>query len=86
MRSTLHRLLLARPYKPRNPIMRAVFSLLGLLFLFGVCILAIFIGLFMLVSSVLLKRVGKLGRAETSGKVIDAEYAVVQPHQAGLTR
>lgn len=87
MRNIFHRLLLARPNKPRNPVLKAVFSVLGLFFLFGVCVFAIFVGVFMLIASYLLKRIGKKTAAAHPGAdVLDAEYTVVEKSPAGLSR
>lgn len=79
MRNIFHRLLLARPNKPRNPVLKAVFSVLGLFFLFGVCVFAIFVGVFMLIAGFLLKRLGKKAVAGPSARdALDAEYTVVE--------
>ena len=87
MRSIFHRLLLTRPNKPRNPVLKAVFSVLGLFFLFGVCVFAIFVGVFMLVASFLLKRLGKKpATARSDADVLDAEYAVIEKSTISLSR
>jgi uncharacterized membrane protein len=87
MRNIFHRLLLVRPNKPRNPVLKAVFSVLGLFFLFGVCVFAIFVGVFMLIASFLLKRIGKKTAAAHSGAdVLDAEYTVVEKSRVSLSR
>ena len=87
MRNIFLRLLLVRPNKPRNPVLKAVFSVLGLFFLFGVCVFAIFVGVFMLIASFLLKRLGKKATAAPSGgDVLDAEYTVVEKSPISLTR
>lgn len=87
MRSIFHRLLLARPNKPRNPVLKAVFSVLGLFFLFGVCVFAIFMGVFMLIASFLLKRLGKKATAEPSrADILDGEYTVVEKSPISLSR
>jgi hypothetical protein len=87
MRSIFHRLLLTRPNKPRNPVLKAVFSVLGLFFLFGVCVFAIFVGVFMLVASFLLKRLGKKpATARSDADVLDAEYTVIEKSTISLSR
>ncbi|WP_297799578.1 hypothetical protein [Arenimonas sp. GDDSR-1] len=87
MRNIFHRLLLVRPNKPRNPVLKAVFSVLGLFFLFGVCVFAIFVGVFMLIASFLLKRLGKKAAASQSGgDVLDGEYTVVEKSPISLSR
>lgn len=86
MRNIFHRLLLVRPNKPRNPVLRAVFSVLGLFFLFGVCVFAIFVGVFMLIASFLLKRLGKKPTAAHSrADVLDGEYTVVEKSPISLS-
>jgi hypothetical protein len=87
MRSIFHRLLLARPNKPRNPVLKAVFSVLGLFFLFGVCVFAIFMGVFMLITSFVLKRLGKKTTpAPSRADVLDGEYTVVDKSPISLSR
>jgi hypothetical protein len=87
MRSIFHRLLLTRPNKPRNPVLKAVFSVLGLFFLFGVCVFAIFVGVFMLVASFLLKRLGKKpATVRSDADVLDAEYTVIEKSTISLSR
>jgi hypothetical protein len=87
MRSIFHRLLLARPNKPRNPVLKAVFSVLGLFFLFGVCVFAIFMGVFMLIASFVLKRLGKkTTTAPSRPDVLDGEYTVVDKSPISLSR
>ncbi|MBP7891709.1 MAG: hypothetical protein KAZ58_02265 [Arenimonas sp.] len=87
MRSIFHRLLLTRPNKPRNPVLKAVFSVLGLFFLFGVCVFAIFVGVFMLVASFLLKRLGKKpATARSDADVLNAEYTVIEKSTISLSR
>jgi len=67
--------------------LKAVFSVLGLFFLFGVCVFAIFVGVFMLIASFLLKRMGKKTAAAQSGAdVLDAEYTVVEKSPVSLSR
>jgi len=80
MRTLFHRFLISRPNKPKNPLLKMVLSVLGLFFLFGVCVFAIVVGVFMLISSFLLKLVGKkmARRSNNSGSVLDAEYTVVK--------
>ena len=87
MRILFHRLLSARPHKPKNPLLKMVFSLLGLFLLFGVCVFAIVVGVAMLVAGAILRAVGrKTARPRAGGDIIDAEYAVVEKSPAGLLR
>lgn len=87
MRILFHRLLLARPHKPKNPLLKTVFSVLGLFLLFGVCVFAIVAGVVMLVAGALLRMIGrKTVRPTTVGDVIDADYAVVEKAPVGLLR
>lgn len=89
MRILFHRLLSARPQKPKNPLLKMAFSVLGLFLLFGVCVFAIVVGVGMLVAGAVLRAIGgKTARpaAAATGDVIDAEYAVVDKSSAGLLR
>ncbi len=88
MRILFHRLLSARPHKPKNPLLKMAFSVLGLFLLFGVCVFAIVVGVAMLVAGAILRLIGrKVARpADADSDVIDAEYAVVEKSPAGLLR
>jgi hypothetical protein len=87
MRRLLHRILLSRPNKPRNRLLKAVLSVFGLFFLFGVCVFAIFVGVLMLVASFVLKLIGKKSlRQQTGSTVLDAEYSVVKKSPVVLPR
>jgi hypothetical protein len=64
MRNIFHRILLARPNKPRN-----------------------FVGVFMLIASFLLKRLGKkTAAAPSAADVLDGEYTVVDKSPISLPR
>ncbi len=87
MRRLLHRILLSRPNKPRNPLLKIVLSVFGLFFLFGVCVFAIFVGVLMLIASFVLKFIGKKTiRQPADGTILDAEYSVVKKSPAVLPR
>lgn len=87
MRRLLHRILLSRPNKPRNPLLKIVLSVFGLFFLFGVCVFAIFVGVLMLIASFVLKLIGKKTLRQQSGSaVLDAEYSVVKKSPVVLPR
>jgi hypothetical protein len=87
MRRLLHRILLSRPNKPRSRLLKAVLSVFGLFFLFGVCVFAIFVGVLMLVASFVLKLIGKKSlRQQTGSTVLDAEYSVVKKSPVVLPR
>lgn len=83
----LHRIMAARPHKPRNPFVKALLSVFGLFLLFGVCVFAIVAGVFMLIASFLLKRFGKKSLRRGSGPdVLEGEYSVVRPSRISLPR
>lgn len=83
----LHRLMAARPHKPRNRLLKAVLSVFGLFFLFGVCLFAIVAGVFMLIASFLFKRFGKKSlRAHADADILEGEYSVVRPSRVSLPR
>ena len=82
-----HRIMSARPNKPRNPLLKAVLSGFGLFFLFGVCVFAIVAGVFMLIVGFLLKRFGKKSlRRQSGADVLEGEYSVVRPSRITLPR
>lgn len=83
----LHRLMSVRPNKPRNPLLKAVLSVFGLFFLFGVCLFAIVAGVFMLIAGFLLKRFGKKSlRPHAGADILEGEYSVVRPSRISLPR
>jgi hypothetical protein len=85
MRRLLHRLLLSRPAKPKNPLLKIVLSVFGVFFLFGVCVFAIFVGVMMLIASFVLKLIGKKTlRPQPDNSVLDAEYSVVKKAPSAL--
>jgi hypothetical protein len=87
MRTLFHRLLLARPNKPKNPILKMTFAVLGMFLLFGVCILAIVAGVFMLIAGAALKLVGKKAmRTRQPADVLDAEYTVIKKVPVSIPR
>lgn len=87
MRILFHRLLLSRPNKPKNPLLKMTFAVLGVFFLFGVCVLAIVVGVFMLIASFALKLIGKkIFRAKPQSDVLDAEYTVIKKSHVSISR
>lgn len=87
MRILFHRLLLSRPNKPKNPLLRIVFSFFGLILLLGACAIALVAGAFMLLTGLVLKLVGnKTTRRASPSNVLDAEYSVVKKSSIPLTR
>lgn len=66
------------PRKPRNPLLRIMFGLLGLALLAVLLVVAVFVGAVMIVAGLL----GRLwlGRAKPAAgaRVVDAEYRVVR--------
>lgn len=87
MRILFHRLLLARPNKPKNPILKMTFAVLGMFLLFGVCVLAIVAGVFMLIAGAALKLIGKKAmRTPQPADALEAEYTVIKKSPAGIPR
>ena len=87
MRILFHRLLLARPSKPKNPLLKMTFAVLGMFLLFGVCMLAIVAGVFMLIASFALKLIGKKAiRASAADNALDAEYTVIRKAPVGISQ
>jgi hypothetical protein len=85
MRRLLHRLLLSRPAKPKNPLLKIVLSVFGVFFLFGVCVFALFVGVLMLIASAMLKLIGKkTARPQAGNSVLEAEYSVVKKAPSAL--
>lgn len=87
MRILFHRLLLKRPNKLKNPLLKIVFAVFGLILLLGACAIALVAGAFMLMIGFVLKLVGKKSkRSPATSDVIDAEYSVVEKSSLSLTR
>ena len=89
MRILFHRLLLTRPNKPKNPLLKVVFAIFGLILLLGACAIALVAGAFMLLIGFVLKLFGNKPTRNPShyndNTVIDAEYSVVKKSSASLT-
>ncbi len=86
MRILFHRLLLSRPNKPKNPLLKMTFAVVGVFLLFGVCVLAIVAGVFMLIAGFVLKMLGKkVFRAKPSTDALDAEYTVIKKSRLNIS-
>lgn len=72
----LHRL---RPSRPRHPLLRVVFALLGLGLVVVLVVGGVFVGLGMLAFRGARRLMGARKAAAPQGKVLDAEYRVVEP-------
>jgi hypothetical protein len=87
MRILFHRLLLSRPNKPKNALVRIAFSIFGLVIILGACAIALIAGMFMLLTGLILKLVGKKPQRTTrQSDVLDAEYSVVKKSALPLSR
>ena len=79
----LHRL---RPSRPRNPLLRLGFALLGLLLLAVLVVGGVFIGLGMLAFRAA-RRLMRARKATTRpGQVLEGEYSVVRPRAVASGR
>jgi hypothetical protein len=72
----LHRL---RPSRPRHPLLRVGFALLGLGLVVVLVVGGVFVGLGMLAFRGLQRLMGTRKAAATQGQVLEAEYRVVAP-------
>ena len=73
----LHRL---RPSRPRHPLLRVAFALLGVVLLLVLLAGGVFIGLGMLAFRAVQRLRGGRGAPKAAaGNVLDGEYRVVQP-------
>ncbi|MGH8109911.1 MAG: hypothetical protein ACREO1_14465 [Arenimonas sp.] len=83
----MHRVFSYCPSKPRSPLMRLLFGLLGLTLLAFLLVFGIFIGAAMLLFAAarrLLSSRRPASVANQPGDVIDAEYHVVDKSQASI--
>ncbi|GAB3729049.1 hypothetical protein GCM10028794_03130 [Silanimonas algicola] len=71
----LHRL---RPTRPRSPLLRIGFALLGVALLLVLLVGGVFIGLGMLAFRAV-QRLMRARKAKAAGDVLEAEYRVVAP-------
>ena len=78
----LHRL---RPSRPRNPLLRIGFALLGVALLLVLLVFGVFIGLGMLAFR-LGQRLFAARRAAAGKAVLDGEYRVVDPRAVTQSR
>ena len=78
MQVFIHRLFSARPHKPRNPLLKLAFGLIGVALLAVLLVFGLVAGLGML----LFAAVRRMGRASPApqaadARIIEGEYAVV---------
>jgi len=81
----MHRLFLMRPAKPRNPLLRLLFGLIGVALLALLVVFGLFIGLGMLLFAAVrrMMRPAQPTPARADG-TIEGEYRVVEKHQPSL--
>lgn len=83
----MHRVFSYCPSKPRNPLMRLLFGMLGLLLLAFLLVFGVFIGAAMLLFAAtrrLLASRNPAAIAKQPDNVLDAEYRVVEKKQASI--
>lgn len=78
----LHRL---RPTRPRNPLLRVGFALLGVALLLVLLVGGVFVGLGMLAFRAA-QRLARARKAKAAGEVLEAEYRVVTPRAVPQAR
>jgi len=78
----LHRL---RPSRPRHPLLRVGFALVGVAVLLVLLVGGIFVGVGMLAFSAV-RRMRRVRRAGASPRVLQAEYRVVTPRAVSHSR
>lgn len=78
----LHRL---RPTRPRSPLLRIGFALLGVALLLFLVVGGIFVGLAMLAFRAV-QRLMRSRKAPVAGQVLEAEYRVVNPRAVPQAR
>ena len=78
----LHR---RRPTRPRNPLLRIGFALLGVAFLLVLLVGGVFVGLGMLAFRAA-QRLARARKAKGQGEVLEAEYRVVTPRAVPQAR
>ena len=83
----VHRLFSFTPSKPRHPLLRIAFGLLGLVLLALLVVFGLFIGLGMLLFAAarrMLRRAPVAAPARVEG-AIDGEFSVIDKNQASLS-
>lgn len=65
------------PRKPRNPLLRVVFGVLGLALLALLLVVGLFVGAAMLVGGALLRLLRQRGKPVADKRVVDGEYRVM---------
>ena len=84
----VHRIFTYQPSKPRHPLLRLVFGLLGLVLLAVLVVVGLFVGLGMLLFAAFRRMLrGPVAVAPRSAEesVIEGEYSVVDKQPASLT-
>lgn len=74
------------PRKPRNPLLRALLGVVGVLLLAALLVVGVFAGLAMLAGGLLLRLLRQRGRPAPASRVVEAEYRVVPKTGAPLLR
>lgn len=79
---------LFEPRKPRHPLVRLGFGLLGLAILAALVFVGVFVGAVMILAGVAWKLLGKPGKraAADAGHVVEGEYRVVSKPVLPLSR
>lgn len=81
----IHRAFTYCPGKPRNPLLRLLLGLLGLVLLLVLVVVGLFVGLGMLLFAAL-RRLSRPGRARVAGTdALDGEYTVVEKRSPTLS-
>ena len=85
----VHRIFTYQPSKPRHPLLRLVFGLLGLVLLAVLVVVGLFVGLGMLLFAAFRRMLRGAAAAPAAQKVeenvIDGEYSVVDKRPATLS-
>ena len=84
----VHRIFTDQPSKPRHPLLRLVFGLLGLVLLAVLVVAGLFVGLGMLLFAAfrrMLRAPAAAAPREVEESVIEGEYSVVDKRPATLT-
>ena len=80
----IHRVFTYSPSKPRDPLMRLLVGLLGMVLMLVLVVVGLFVGLGMLVFAAVRRLFRTSPRQAATSEALDGEYTVVEKRSASL--
>lgn len=80
----IHRVFSYSPHKPRNPLLRLLVGMLGLVLMLVLLVVGLFVGLGMLMFAAVRRLARPTPRNPAADRALDGEYTVVEKRSASL--